>query len=100
MWAAENPPPCAGPPTDCTYSNIRSSGSPPHRTPSWNSTDKSASSSKGDTASFSRDVLTKLPRKQVLKIAQNRKKKPALIIEEAFILRLQVLAELHTATQF
>ncbi|CAO0822880.1 hypothetical protein DFAR_3360007 [Desulfarculales bacterium] len=29
-----NPPPCAGPPADCTHPSIRSSGSPPHRAPS------------------------------------------------------------------
>ncbi|CAO0822537.1 hypothetical protein DFAR_3160005 [Desulfarculales bacterium] len=46
MWAAGKPPPCAGPPADCTHPNIRSSGSPPHRALSWNSTGKSASSSK------------------------------------------------------
>ncbi|CAO0821053.1 hypothetical protein DFAR_2090031 [Desulfarculales bacterium] len=32
-----------------------------------------------DTASFSRAVLIKLIRKQVLEIAQNRKKQPALL---------------------
>ncbi|CAO0822053.1 hypothetical protein DFAR_2800014 [Desulfarculales bacterium] len=54
-----------------------------------------------DTASFSKAVLTKLIRKQVLEIAQDRKKKkPALIIDEASLLRRQVLAELHTITQF
>ncbi|CAO0823586.1 hypothetical protein DFAR_3800008 [Desulfarculales bacterium] len=49
-----------------------------------------------DTASFSRAVLTKLIRKQVLEIAQDCKKTPVLIIDEASLLRLQVLAELHT----
>lgn len=53
-----------------------------------------------DTASFSRAFLTRLIRKQVLEIAQDRKKKPVLIIDEASLLRLQVLAELHTITQF
>ncbi|CAO0821291.1 hypothetical protein DFAR_2220006 [Desulfarculales bacterium] len=53
-----------------------------------------------DTASFSRVVLTKLIRKQILEIAQDRKKKPVLIVNEASILRLQVLVELHTTTQF
>ncbi|CAO0821121.1 hypothetical protein DFAR_2120010 [Desulfarculales bacterium] len=43
-----------------------------------------------DIASFSRAVLTKLIRKQVLEIAQDRKKKPVLIIDEASILRLQI----------
>ncbi|CAO0820256.1 hypothetical protein DFAR_1470001 [Desulfarculales bacterium] len=53
-----------------------------------------------DTASFSRAVLTKLIRKQVLEVAQDRKKQPGLIIDAASLLRLQVLAELHTITQF
>ncbi|CAO0820219.1 hypothetical protein DFAR_1450007 [Desulfarculales bacterium] len=52
-----------------------------------------------DTASSSRAVLTRFIRKQVLEVAQNRKKKPVLIIGEASFLRLQVLAELHTVTQ-
>ncbi|CAO0822662.1 hypothetical protein DFAR_3210009 [Desulfarculales bacterium] len=52
-----------------------------------------------DTASFSRAVLTKLIRKQVLEIAQDRKKSPVLIVKEASFLRLKVLAELHTITQ-
>ncbi|CAO0824497.1 hypothetical protein DFAR_670006 [Desulfarculales bacterium] len=42
----------------------------------------------GDTTSFSRAVLTKLIRKQVLEIAQDRKKKPVFIIDEASLLRL------------
>ncbi|CAO0819961.1 hypothetical protein DFAR_1260014 [Desulfarculales bacterium] len=53
-----------------------------------------------DTASFSRAVLTKFIRKQVLEIAQDRKKQPVLIIDEVPILRLEILTELHTITQF
>ncbi|CAO0822882.1 hypothetical protein DFAR_3360009 [Desulfarculales bacterium] len=53
-----------------------------------------------DIVSSSKAVLTKLIRKQVLEIAQDRKKKPVLIIDEASLLRLQVLAELHIITQF
>ncbi|CAO0824344.1 hypothetical protein DFAR_620004 [Desulfarculales bacterium] len=53
-----------------------------------------------DTASFSRAILIKLIREQVLEVAQDRKKKPVFIIEEASLLRFQVLAELHTTTQF
>ncbi|CAO0823170.1 hypothetical protein DFAR_340053 [Desulfarculales bacterium] len=51
-----------------------------------------------DTASFSRAALTKLIRKQVLEIAQDRKKNLVLIIDEAPLFRLQVLTELHTIT--
>ncbi|CAO0821792.1 hypothetical protein DFAR_2650011 [Desulfarculales bacterium] len=53
-----------------------------------------------DTASFSKAVLTKLIRKQVLEIAQDRKKESVLIVYEASFLRLQILAALHTITQF
>ncbi|CAO0823806.1 hypothetical protein DFAR_3920014 [Desulfarculales bacterium] len=53
-----------------------------------------------DTTSFSRAVLTKLIRKPVLEVAQDRKKKPVLIIDDASLLRFPVLAELHTITQF
>ncbi|CAO0823384.1 AAA family ATPase [Desulfarculales bacterium] len=52
------------------------------------------------TVSFSRAVLIKFIRKQVLEIAQDRKKQPVLITNEASILRLQVLAELRPITQF
>ncbi|CAO0822191.1 hypothetical protein DFAR_2870028 [Desulfarculales bacterium] len=51
-------------------------------------------------ASFPGVVLTKLIRKQVLEVAQDRKKQPVLIIDAASLLRLQVPAELHTITQF
>ncbi|CAO0824517.1 hypothetical protein DFAR_680007 [Desulfarculales bacterium] len=47
MWAAGKPSSCAGPPADCTNPSIRLSWSPPHKAPSWNSTDNFASSSKG-----------------------------------------------------
>ncbi|CAO0821649.1 hypothetical protein DFAR_2520001 [Desulfarculales bacterium] len=53
-----------------------------------------------DTASFSRAVLTKLIRKQVLEIAQNARSNPSLSSDQASTLRLQALAELHTITQF
>ncbi|CAO0820624.1 hypothetical protein DFAR_1760005 [Desulfarculales bacterium] len=53
-----------------------------------------------DTASFSRAVLTKLIQKQVLEIAQDHKKKSVLIIDEASILRLKVLAECTSSLNF
>jgi general secretion pathway protein A len=53
-----------------------------------------------DTASFSRAFLTRLIRKQVMETVQDRKNKPVLIIDEASLFRLQVLAKLHTITQF
>ncbi|CAO0822543.1 hypothetical protein DFAR_3170002 [Desulfarculales bacterium] len=53
-----------------------------------------------DTTSFSKAVLTKFIRKQILEVAQDRKKQSVLIIDEASLLRLEVLAELHNITQF
>ncbi|CAO0819872.1 hypothetical protein DFAR_1150030 [Desulfarculales bacterium] len=53
-----------------------------------------------DTASPSRAVITKLIRKQILEVAQGCKKKSVLIIDEAALLRLKILTELHTITQF
>ncbi|CAO0824398.1 hypothetical protein DFAR_630037 [Desulfarculales bacterium] len=50
----------------------------------------------GDTTSFSRAVLTKIIRKQILEVAQDRKKQSVLVLDKAALLRLQVLAELHT----
>ncbi|CAO0822022.1 hypothetical protein DFAR_2770043 [Desulfarculales bacterium] len=41
-------------PAGCTHPNIRSSGSPPHRAPFWNSTGKSTSSSKWTLPVFPR----------------------------------------------
>ncbi|CAO0822906.1 AAA family ATPase [Desulfarculales bacterium] len=53
----------------------------------------------GYTISFSRTVLTKFTRKQVLEIAQERKKTPSSSSDKASTLRLQVLVELYTITQ-
>ncbi|CAO0819728.1 hypothetical protein DFAR_1100022 [Desulfarculales bacterium] len=99
MWAAGDPPTCAGPPAGCTHPSIKSSGSPPHRTPSWNFTGKSVSSSKGTPPAS--------PGPSSPSSSENRSwrspktaKKPGLIIDEAYLLRLQVLAELHIITQF
>ncbi|CAO0819830.1 hypothetical protein DFAR_1130003 [Desulfarculales bacterium] len=100
MWAAGSPPPCAGPPAGYTPSEYQII---------WVTTSQGSILKlyrqiyvelEVDTASFSGVILTKLIKKQVLEIAQDRKKKSALIINEAFILKLQVLAELHTITQF
>ena len=53
-----------------------------------------------DTNSFARAVLLRIIRRQVLELACNRKQLPVLIIDEASLLRIEVLAELHTLTQF
>lgn len=52
-----------------------------------------------NTAAYSRAVLTKAIRRQILELT-NRKLKAVLIIDEASLLRLEVFAELHTITQF
>ncbi len=52
------------------------------------------------TATSSRATLTRMIRKQISELAQNRKRQPVLIIDEASLLRLEVFAELHTITQF
>ncbi|CAO0821429.1 hypothetical protein DFAR_2330016 [Desulfarculales bacterium] len=49
---------------------------------------------------LSRAVLTKLIRKQILEVTQDRKKRPVLIFDAVSCLRLQVLAEFRTITQF
>jgi type II secretory pathway predicted ATPase ExeA len=53
-----------------------------------------------DTNSFSRAALLRIIRRQILELACNRKQKPVLVIDEASLLRIEVLAELHTITQF
>jgi general secretion pathway protein A len=53
-----------------------------------------------DTNSFSRAALLRIIRRQILELACNRKQKPVLVIDEASLLRMEVLAELHTLTQF
>lgn len=52
------------------------------------------------TATSSRATLTRMIKKQILELAQNRKIQPVLVIDEASLLRLEVFAELHTITQF
>jgi type II secretory pathway predicted ATPase ExeA len=41
-----------------------------------------------------------LIKKEILEMAQGKKLKPVLIIDEASLMRLDVFAELHTLTQF
>ncbi len=53
-----------------------------------------------DTNSFSRAVLLRTIRRQVIELACNRKLMPVLLIDEASLLRIEVFAELHTLTQF
>lgn len=53
-----------------------------------------------NTASSSRAVLTRLIKAQINGLAQGKKIRPVLIVDEASLLRLDVFAELHTITQF
>ncbi|MBA4395696.1 MAG: AAA family ATPase, partial [Desulfobacca sp.] len=53
-----------------------------------------------DRSSTSRAVMIHLIKKEILEMAQGKKLKPVLIIDEASLMRLDVFAELHTLTQF
>ncbi len=53
-----------------------------------------------DTAASSKAVLTRQIRRQVLDLIQGKKQKPVMVIDEASLLRMDVLTELHTITQF
>lgn len=52
-----------------------------------------------ESRSFSRAVLTRIIRSQILDLAA-QKRRPVLIIDEASLLRVDALAELHTLSQF
>ncbi|CAO0824727.1 hypothetical protein DFAR_850025 [Desulfarculales bacterium] len=100
MWAAGKPPPCTGPPVGGTHPSIRPLGSPSQRTPSWNSTGKSAASSQWTLPASPEPSSPKVHQKTGPGNRSGPQKKAGLIIDEASLLRLQVLAELHTITQF
>jgi type II secretory pathway predicted ATPase ExeA len=51
-------------------------------------------------SSNSRAVLTSLIKKEITELAEGKKLKTVLIIDEASLLRLEVFAELHTICQF
>lgn len=53
-----------------------------------------------ETNTFSRAVLLRVIRSQILDLATKSKQKPVLVIDEASLLRIAVYAELHTLTQF
>ena len=53
-----------------------------------------------EKSSSSRAVLTRLIQQEVRSLYEGKKIKPVLIIDEASLLRLEVLAELHLLTQF
>ena len=83
-----------------TLRNIRSSPSPPPRVPSWISTASSWPNSISKNPASSRAVLTRLIQQEIRTLYEGKKIKPVLIIDEASLLRLEVLAELHLLTQF
>jgi len=49
-----------------------------------------------DTAGTSRTIMTQKIKKDILELLQGKKMKTVLIIDEASLLRLEVLAEIHT----
>jgi general secretion pathway protein A len=53
-----------------------------------------------EKSSTSRAVLTRLIQKEIRTLYEGKKIKPVLIIDEASLLRLEVLAEFHLLTQF
>lgn len=53
-----------------------------------------------DTASFSKAVLLKRIRREIMEIVGNKKIHAVLVIDEASLLRMDVLAEIHTLCQF
>jgi len=53
-----------------------------------------------DTSTFSRAILTRTIRKQILELCLERKQKPVMVVDEASLLRVDVFCELHTITQF
>ena len=53
-----------------------------------------------ERASTSKAVMTKLIKKEIMEYVNDKKIKVVLIIDEASLLRLEVLAELHTICQF
>jgi len=53
-----------------------------------------------DATSMSKAFYTRTIRKEVRELIKEKGQKPVVIIDEASLLRLEVLAELHTITQF
>lgn len=53
-----------------------------------------------ERSSTSKAVMTKLIKKQIMEYVSDKKIKVVLIIDEASLLRIEVLAELHTICQF
>jgi len=53
-----------------------------------------------DTASFSKAVLMKRIRREIMEMVCGKKIHVVLVIDEASLLRLEVLAEIHTLCQF
>jgi type II secretory pathway predicted ATPase ExeA len=53
-----------------------------------------------DKSSNSKALMTRMIRKEIIELRENKKMKVVLIIDEASLLRLEVFVELHTICQF
>jgi len=53
-----------------------------------------------DKSSNSKALMTRMIRKEIVELTENKKIKAVLIIDEASLLRLEVFVELHTICQF
>ena len=53
-----------------------------------------------DATSMSKAFYTRTIRKEVIELIKEKGQKPVVIVDEASLLRLEVLTELHTITQF
>lgn len=53
-----------------------------------------------DRSSNSKALMTRLIRKEIMELIDGKKMKVVLIVDEASLLRMEVMAELHTLTQF
>ena len=53
-----------------------------------------------DKSSTSKAILTRTIRKEVSELINEKKQKPIMVVDEASLLRLDVLVELHTIMQF
>ncbi|CAO0820002.1 hypothetical protein DFAR_1280002 [Desulfarculales bacterium] len=77
MWAAGKPQPGAEPPVDCTHPKYQLIWVTASQGSILELCRQVCTELEGDTASFFRAALTNFIRKQVLEVAQDRKKKPS-----------------------
>ncbi|MCX5910246.1 MAG: hypothetical protein NTY64_24500 [Deltaproteobacteria bacterium] len=53
-----------------------------------------------ETQSYSRAVMARFIQNQIQDTVESKKQKIVVLIDEAFLLRMEVFQELHTLTQF